>query len=365
VVIPASRFVQHLVTRVIASERLLPDIVTGPTPTASIVSISAATADGRTLVPAPAQPAGAYSHTDILAREFGGIRLSVALSPDAARNLAARPTPSILSLPATIGLTVAIGVLLGAAALQVRRQRNFVQMRSEFIANVSHELRTPLAQIRLLADLLRMRKPMAEERRARSLEIIDQEARRLTYLVENILSFASSRRRTARASLAPVCMRAEVLRAVEAFEPLAESQGTRVVMRGDVDLVVALDSAALRQIVINLLDNAVRYGRRGQTVFVELEHDGDEAVLSVDDEGPGVPEGERERIWEPYYRMPGHRDGVQSGHGLGLAVVAELVERLHGRAWVTTGERGGARFSVAFAAVGSREPATSPSRHAT
>jgi signal transduction histidine kinase len=365
-VVPAADFTRHVVDRVLAAERLLPDVVTGPVPTDSIVRVSVTTSDGRPLVRASAPSGDAYAHTDVLGREFGGLRLTAAINADAAHNVAPQPTSSTLPLPVLISLTAAIAVLLGAAALQLRRQQNFIQMRSDFIASVSHELRTPLSQIRLLAELLRIRKSMTEERRMRSLEIIDQEARRLTYLVENILTFASARRLVSSSTtLVPTHLRGEIQHAVEAFQPLAESQGTHIIVRGDADPLVALDAAALRQIVINLLDNALRYGRRGQTVIVELACDGDDVELSVDDEGPGVPDAERERIWEPYYRMSGHRDGVQPGHGLGLAVVAELVNRLHGRVRVDTGSRGGAKFSVAFAAVHPSQDAQFPSHIAT
>ncbi|MEO6326031.1 MAG: ATP-binding protein, partial [Thermoanaerobaculia bacterium] len=107
----------------------------------------------------------------------------------------------------------------------------------------------------------------------------------------------------------------------------------------------------LRQILINLLDNAVKYGPEGQEVRVRVAlHDGS-LQLEVEDEGPGVPERERERIWERFYRIEDHRRSAVSGTGIGLSVVRELAALHHGEAWAEAGARGGARFVVRLPAL--------------
>jgi signal transduction histidine kinase len=135
-------------------------------------------------------------------------------------------------------------------------------LRDEFVAGVSHELRTPLAQIRLLAELMRLGKVPTEERKERSLRIIDQEARRLSFLVDSILSFNRA------AELSPVStdIAAEVEDIVCGFEPLAAARGVQIATRLEVGLVADVDRGAFRQVLLNLLDNAVRYGPSGQTV---------------------------------------------------------------------------------------------------
>ena len=130
-----------------------------------------------------------------------------------------------------------------------------------------------------------------------------------------------------------------------AFAPLAWT--AKVTLREEIDVPAPalVDSAAYRQIVLNLLENAVRYGPPGQTVTVRLERLDGAARLAVEDEGPGVPIADRERIWAPFVRLTNGRRGT-NGTGIGLAVVRDLTARHGGRAFVERAERGGARFVV-------------------
>jgi len=106
-----------------------------------------------------------------------------------------------------------------------------------------------------------------------------------------------------------------------------------------------IDPAAYRQIVLNLLENAVRYGPAEQTVTVRVERTDGGARLVVDDEGPGIAVGDRERVWAPFVRLTSQRQSAMVT-GIGLAVVRDLTSRHSGRAWVERAESGGARFVV-------------------
>jgi len=114
--------------------------------------------------------------------------------------------------------------------------------------------------------------------------------------------------------------------------------------------VAAVDDDALRQVLLNLLDNAVKYGPEGQEVRVGVRPRSPGALVWVDDEGPGIPTGDRERIWQRFFRLDAHRESAIAGTGIGLTVVRDLVAQHGGRSWVETGERGGARFVVEFPA---------------
>jgi len=209
-----------------------------------------------------------------------------------------------------------------------------------------------LSQIRLLAELLRLGKVPTEERRDRSLRIIDQEARRLTFLVESILSFTSSQR----ASLSPTAtdISVDVEEIVSGFEPLATARGVRLLLQLAPALTADVDRGALRQVLLNLLDNAVRYGPTGQTVTVATARAGARWTLEVTDEGPGVPASEREAIFAPYYRLSRDMGGAVGGTGIGLAVVRRLVRAHGGDVQVQsvnesdTGVAAGARFVVSL-----------------
>ena len=178
-------------------------------------------------------------------------------------------------------------------------------------------------------------------------ETIVQEARRLMHLVENVLHFSRAERRQERLTLGPAPLAPLLRSALTAFAPVAEGARVRLRTSFDEEVVAMVDPHALRQIILNLLDNALKYGPAGQVVGVGVGHaDGadDRGLLWVDDEGPGVAPEERERLWEPFVR--GARDRGSGGSGIGLAVVRELARLMNGRAWVGDAPGGGARFAV-------------------
>jgi signal transduction histidine kinase len=102
----------------------------------------------------------------------------------------------------------------------------------------------------------------------------------------------------------------------------------------------------LRQILLNLLDNAVKYGPRGQTVRVAAERDDGRTRIAVEDQGPGIPLEDRERVWKGYYRLRREAGSAVAGSGIGLAVVQSLATDMGGRSWIEESVTGGARFVV-------------------
>jgi two-component system phosphate regulon sensor histidine kinase PhoR len=191
-----------------------------------------------------------------------------------------------------------------------------------------------------------MGKLRSEEERHRSLRIIDQEARRLTYLVENVLSFSRAERKANRISAVATDLEREVRDALEMFAPLARSR--RATLRSELEhgITIEVDRHALRQVLLNLLDNAVKYGPRGQTVTVgvastEENGRGPRVQVWVEDQGPGIPAGDRDRVWEPYVRLDRDVEGATGGSGIGLAVVRELIALHGGRTWLEESRAGG------------------------
>jgi signal transduction histidine kinase len=119
----------------------------------------------------------------------------------------------------------------------------------------------------------------------------------------------------------------------------------------DEDAVARLDRGGFRQVLLNFLENAVKYGPAGQTITTVATRQGDTVQVRVIDEGPGVPAAQRERIWEPYYRLDREIDRVVGGSGIGLSVVRGLVARHGGRTWMEDAPGGGARFVAEFPAA--------------
>ena len=248
------------------------------------------------------------------------------------------------NLSLIVGLAIVNALMVAVGLWQLRRERELARLRDDFVAGVSHELRTPLAQMRMFTDTLlldRIRNP-AEGRRA--VEIIARETRRLSQLVENVLYFHRHQRVPETPRLEPVDLAALVVEVVDSFRPLAASRRIGIAIRMPVDeLTVLGNEDALRQVLLNLLDNAVKFGPADDTVTVVLEPASGAARLSVEDRGQGVAAADRTRIFQPYER--GGTPGA-GGAGIGLAVVRRIVEQHHGTVSVDDRRGGGARFVV-------------------
>ncbi|MFN2571593.1 MAG: sensor histidine kinase [Gemmatimonadales bacterium] len=237
-------------------------------------------------------------------------------------------------LPLILGLLGLTAALIGTALVQLRRESQLTRLRTDFISGVSHELRTPLAQIRMFSETLTLGRVRSEEERRRSLAIIDQEARRLTHLVENLLHFSRSERQATRITPEPTALAPLVQEVLDGFAPLAAARGATLAAAVPEDLVVPADPGAVRQMLLNLLDNAVKYGPAGQEVRIGAARENGVARLWVEDGGPGIPRADRERVWMRFWRLERDRGSAVAGSGIGLAVVRELANLHHGRAWI-------------------------------
>lgn len=315
----------------------------------SLLMISVETAQKKELFHSPVKFKSRFVARDTLDERFAHLEVSVALHPQIASSLVVGGIPPS-RLPLLTLLLALITGLVAMAILQLRRQQELAQTRQEFVSGVSHELRTPLAQIRLFAELLRKGHLQSDEERDRSLEIIDEESQRLTYLVENILSFSRSEHASASVAMERLPVREELVRVTDAFTPLARARRNTIEVDARDDLVAIADPRAVRQILLNLLDNAVKYGPIGQTVTIGGKMDNGRVRLWVSDHGPGVPVSERERIWDPYYRLARDAD-TAGGSGIGLSIVKELVRLQGGKIWVEDAAsrksgKTGARFVI-------------------
>jgi signal transduction histidine kinase len=288
-----------------------------------------------------------------LGADYGGILenfiLSTAIDPASATKLAIGGLPRS-RLPVLVALMALTAGLTLTAGVQLRKERNLSRMRSDFVSRVSHELRTPLTQIRMFAETLLLDRVRSDDERSRYLAIIDREARRLSQMVENVLRFSRAERGEVRLAprehdLAPL-----VRELLDEFGPLAAGRGARLAALVPDGAIASVDDDALRQILLNLLDNAVKYGPAGQEIRVGATPVAAGVRVWVEDEGPGIPPADRERIWQRFFRLSSHKESTIAGTGIGLTVVRDLVSLHGGRSWVEPGERSGARFVVEFPA---------------
>jgi signal transduction histidine kinase len=140
------------------------------------------------------------------------------------------------------------------------------------------------------------------------------------------------------------------------MQPLASLRSMQIVADAQAEIRALAGRDGVRQILVNLLDNAVKYGPPTQTIELRARRDQDKVTISVDDEGPGVPEGDRRRIFEPYRRLARDVEARHPGTGIGLAVVADLVTLFQGSVHVERGARGGACFVVVLPADAAAAP---------
>jgi len=318
---------------------LLPPPLTGGVQYDSMGSIIITDRYGVELYRSAAQYTSPFTARDTIGTDMGDLYAQATLRGAVADQLIIGGLPKS-RLPLILGLLGLTAVLIGSALVQLRRESQLTRLRSDFISGVSHELRTPLAQIRMFSETLTLGRVRSDDERRRSLAIIDQEARRLTHLVENLLHFSRSERQTTHITPEPTALAPLVQEVIDGFAPLAAARGATLAASIPEDLVVPADPGAVRQMLLNLLDNAVKYGPAGQEVRIGATRDNGVARVWVDDGGPGIPRADRERVWVRFWRLERDRDSAVAGSGIGLAVVRELASLHHGRAWIDETERG-------------------------
>jgi signal transduction histidine kinase len=276
---------------------------------------------------------------------YAGLRIRAQLKPEMAEQILIGGVPESRVPILLVILVLAIG-LTALAAVQLRREVRFAAERAGFVANVSHELRTPLSQIRLVLDTLKLGRGDEPATREQALKVADRETLRLQHLVEGVLRFTRGARPDESPRIEMDAAR-EARTVIEEFAPLAAPHGMTVTLDAPSAVSVRLQRGALRQVLLNLLDNAMKYGGDTTAVRVEVSRlTPGGARLQVDDSGPGVPTKERERIWRPFERGGAARTRAAGGSGIGLTIVREIAEEHGGRAWVESAPGGGARFVV-------------------
>lgn len=336
-----------------ARKGIIPRALRGESPNDSIVMVAIHGPSGDPLrVALGGGTSRLVSDTTTLSPWAGGMFVRVSLRPEAAR-LLRREVGTSVRLPIWLGLLTLMGGLVAVIARHLRRAHELARLRAEFTTSVSHELRTPLAQILLFGETLTLGRARSRHERTAAAEVIVREARRLMRMVENALHFARSERRSVELMRERVPLASIIRDVLESFAPLAWAAGVQVHDQLDDAVTAVVDRAAVRQVVLNLLDNAIKHGPRGQNVIVMLGATvgamGHVARLTVEDEGTGVAPADRERIWQPFVRAASRHTGRDvTGSGIGLAVVRDLVCRHGGAVRVESGATGGARFIVEF-----------------
>jgi two-component system phosphate regulon sensor histidine kinase PhoR len=242
------------------------------------------------------------------------------------------------------GVTLPDGTVY--AFRDVTRERRLEELRAQFVATISHELRTPLASLHGAAmTLLEREHELTDQTRHDLLDMISAQSKRLADLVDEILLTGQLDSGSLRVVTEPFDPE-ELVWSVAAAARLRVGDDTTI----DVSIPAVLpkvvgDPARTRQVLTNLMDNAIKYSPHGGRMQIGVEAGDGYARFTVRDEGLGIPLGEQKRIFEKFYRLdPDHRRGI-GGSGLGLYISRELVRTMNGRIWVESDPGKGATFT--------------------
>ena len=321
--------------------RIVPPFLTEGLPTDSILSVVVTDSHGRTLYAAPSHrvPVRAVGRDTV--PQLSGMVITVGLRPSVANRLVVGGvSPS--RLPASFLLLLGSIVLAIATLAMMRREFRLVESRELFLANISHELRTPLQHILLFVQILRLKRARNQEEHDKAVEIIETETQRLIRLTDNVLAAVRTTRPPI--ALGPVDVPEVAARSSELCEQLAAARSMKIEIDA-VPAVAAADAGALKQVLFNLIDNAVKYGPNGQIIRIGVRTDAQDIQIWVEDSGPGIPPRDRERVWQAFVRLNSPGDAT-AGTGIGLTIARELIVQMHGRVEIQQGAGTGARISV-------------------
>jgi signal transduction histidine kinase len=260
------------------------------------------------------------------------VKLTMAIAPSrVASPLLAHSRLRLWNMGALLAATI---IVIALAITASRRELQLERARSDFIAGISHDLRMPLAQILIASETIALNRERDASDRASLANSIIRESRRLMGLVDNVLLFSRSGAVELNPVMRPVPVSQLLSDVTAAVRLSVEDAGQSIDVNAAETQTVMADARLVRQALVNLVDNSLKYGSAGQRIVLSAEPHGAAMRIFVDDEGPGIPAPQRDRIFEPYARLEHDQASERTGSGLGLAVVRQIAEACGGRVWV-------------------------------
>lgn len=314
--------------------------------------------EGRVIYGAPIGQAGKFLYERAFPTTLYLWRLQLSPTPAASLNWEEKARRRSEYLLITLTLTIMIaGTMFLLYASQKERRAN--QLKSDFISNVSHELKTPLSLIRMFGELLALGKLKSPDKAKEYAEIITRESERLTRLIDNVLDFARMERGRSAYDFQLGNLREVVERSLDVYRHRLEREGFKLVTKIDADLPpTMIDENAMTLLLLNLLENAVKYGK--EEIAVYLTRVGGHLRLVVGDQGPGIPADEHRKIFERFYRTRQARQTAARGSGIGLALVKHIAEAHGGSVMVDSEPGKGAALIVDVPIRAPESPVATP-----
>ena len=229
----------------------------------------------------------------------------------------------------------------------LRQQRRLTQLKSELVSNITHELKTPIATVSVAIEALKNFNAIQDPQRTREyLDISQQELHRLGLLVDKVLKLSMFEKREMEIQPQLFNLGELVDEVVASLRLQLEKNQARLTVDRQGDLNLKADRAHLQSVIFNLIDNALKYGKANPAIQISLKGEADELLLSITDNGIGIPEAYRQKIFEKFFRVPAGDTHNAKGHGLGLSYVAQVLKQHGGSISVDSHEGLGSTFTI-------------------
>ncbi len=274
--------------------------------------------------------------------------LGIRTASSSLQGLVRERTYTNLTILLLVDVILIIAVIL--VYRNVRKEVQLAQNKAEFVSNVSHEIRTPLALISLFAETLEMGRVLSEEKRLEYYSIINKETRRLSDIVNKILNFSRSEANKRVLHIQSVNLVAEVREILNTYDVHLKNKGFEYALYtlNDSEIRVRADKDAFVEVVINLLDNAIKYSGDQKRIEIRLDADHEYGIVIIKDFGIGISRADQSRIFDKFYRVSTGDLAKSRGTGLGLALVKQLMEAQHGTVSVHSQPGKGSTFTLTF-----------------
>ncbi len=257
-------------------------------------------------------------------------------------------------LSTNIAVAIILLLILGAAfaisLISFKKQLQLSRMRNDFVGNITHELKTPVATVRVALEALLSYKVMDNRAKAEEyLRIASQETYRLDNLIQRVIEMAIREGEASIINPEKLCLKQMVNEVITSMQiRIAQQQAKiQVDFSGD-DFSIKADSLHLQGVLNSLLDNSLNYCVQNPSVYIRLEEQVSTILLTVSDNGIGIPEEYLNRVFDKFFRVPsGNRHNVK-GYGLGLSYAASVMQQLSGSISVRNNPEGGCTFTLTF-----------------
>jgi signal transduction histidine kinase len=253
---------------------------------------------------------------------------------------------------------IALALLLGGMILgvllilrDISREEHLARLRSDFVSNVTHELKTPLTSVQIFTESIILDRISSKVEMKEYLRIILKETENLKRMINNILEFSKKEKGKLAYKFEEVNVTSLVDMAINDLDYWLVEKGFTLQTQIEDNVIATADPDALKRAIINLLSNAIKFSRNRKEILVGLRKDKSEVMIEVKDRGIGIPEDQKDLIFEAFYRV-GQKDAEDiSGTGLGLTVVKEIIEAHHGKIIVESQLNEGSTFTIILNSV--------------